>query len=255
MTKLAIILTLLTMAYALELKYLRTDQLITLKKGNCRLKTGTIKLIHLINIDEIEETVNYLAQLTFKMSNTTIEDLLSNKVRSLHDNLLQIKPSIRFKRWDTVGQVLKWIGGTPDADDLRIINTTMNDLITQNNEQYKINTQLDGRITQLMKSVAQHRITENRELEAVQILMKLNDVNHILENIMDSILNTKIKQPNSKLLSISELQFIQETLNKQGVSTITLEEALQFTVPLMAAQRGKLVYILKVPRLHEQPGE
>lgn len=246
---------LLAITQALELKFLNQDPMITLTKGNCRIQTGTIKTIHYINIDEIEVTVNYLSQLTFKVTNTSIGELLVRKINELNNNLLQIKPSERFKRWDTVGHVLKWIGGTPDADDLRIINSTMNELISQNNAQFEVNTQLNERITQLVDSLKQHESTQDRELEAVQLFMRMSDANHILENIMDAILNTKIHQPSNKLWSIAELSFIQDLLNKQGIHTATLENALEFAQPLMAAQKGRLIYILKIPQLREQPGE
>lgn len=196
-----------------------------------------------------------MSQLAFKMTDTSIRNLLENKVNTVQNNLLQIKPTVRFRRWDTIGHVLKWIGGTPDADDLRIINTTMNSLITQNNKQFEVNTQLNTRINHLLESVNKHEVAENKELEALQILAKLNDVNHMIENIMDAILNTKIKQPNSKLLTISELAAIQRLLTKQGVPTSTLEEALEYAQPLIATQKEKLIYILKIPQLQEQPGE
>lgn len=131
----------------------------------------------------------------------------------------------------------------------------MNSLITQNNKQFEVNTQLNTRINHLLESVNKHEVAENRELEVLQILAKLNDVNYMIKNIMDAILNSKIKQPNSKLLTISELAAIQRLLTKQGVPTSTLEEALEYAQPLIATQKEKLIYILKIPQLQEQPGE
>lgn len=106
MTKLAILLA-LTMANALEIRHLYNEPILTLRKGSCRVQKGTIKLVHVININKIEDTVNYLSQLAFKMTDTSIRNLLENKVNTVQNNLLQIKPTVWFRRWDTIGHVLK----------------------------------------------------------------------------------------------------------------------------------------------------
>lgn len=84
-----------------------------------------------------------------------MSNLILQKSRELVNNLYQIKPtkSRRNKRWDAVGTVWKWIAGSPDAEDLRIINRTFNGLIDENNEQVKVNSMIDTKISEITSTV------------------------------------------------------------------------------------------------------
>lgn len=55
----------------------------------------------------------------------------------------------RFKRWDSIGSVWKFIAGSPDADDLRIINSTLNQVIDYNNVQVSINRHINNQLEDL----------------------------------------------------------------------------------------------------------
>lgn len=80
-------------------------------------------------------------------------------MKTIYNNLLQIEPEEQkiSKRQDLLGTTWKWLEakarGSPDAQDLRIINSTTNELIIQNNQQFDVNDRLNKKIYDLTKSI------------------------------------------------------------------------------------------------------
>lgn len=120
----------------LEIDDLHQNPILLLKEQNCYIQTGIIKIVHPINLTSLEENVSLFINISRKIDKTF--PLASLIVRN---NLYKLKPMkrARQKRWDIIGKGWKWLAGNPDADDLRIINSTFNSLIDQSNEQIKIN--------------------------------------------------------------------------------------------------------------------
>ncbi|XP_062541881.1 uncharacterized protein LOC134209874 [Armigeres subalbatus] len=110
----------------------------------------------------------------------------------------------RTKRWDTLGVAWKWIAGSPDAEDLRIINTTLEDLISQNNQQTKINNILNNRIDAMMATInklIEQQSVQNKilleEMDAITLLLYMDTTNKILEDLEDTVLRTRIELANT----------------------------------------------------------
>lgn len=237
--------------------------ILSIQVTKCRLETGNINVIHPINLTNLEYTIDTLTNLIYKRehNNNFLQSITKHKVRELYTNFHQIKPSratTRSKRWDAIGTTWKWIAGTPDADDLRILNLTMNQLIHQNNEQYRINEQIDERLQKLTNTVIQ--LAEDRhsnkailsELDTVIILMNIDTVNKILLDIQDTILFTKTATVNSKILSLKEVKTILSMLQDQGVLIDIPDMALELVTPKVTANENTILYILKVPQLEKK---
>ena len=72
------------------------------------------------------------------------------------DNVLKTLISTRrTKRWDSLGSAWKFVAGSPDANDLRIINSTINGLIQNNNAQVKINRELNQQMKEFVFQTTQ----------------------------------------------------------------------------------------------------
>jgi hypothetical protein len=54
-------------------------------------------------------------------NHNTLKKLLNHEVGKLHNNFYQLNPN-RFRRWDSIGKIWKFIAGTSDAEDLKLIN-------------------------------------------------------------------------------------------------------------------------------------
>lgn len=229
------------------------------KINDCKLQTGYIKIVHPINITNLKNNVYLFVKIARQIDREMpISDLILQKSRELVNNLHQLKPinPRRTKRWDTLGTAWKWIAGSPDADDLRIINTTLNNLVTQNNQQTKINNIINIRINEMATTVnklIEQQSTENKillkELDAITLLLYMDTTNNILEDLEDTILRTRIKLANNKLLSLKEILTIETLLNEQGIKTQFPEEALNYAKPKIAIRGDNLLYILQIPKV------
>lgn len=243
----------------LTLTNLNDDPILMIKTRRCKIQTGTIKIVHPINLTDLEFTIQTLTNIAYKKisENNSLKDIVRHKIKDVYSNFYQIRPQVnhRTKRWDAIGTTWKWIAGNPDAQDLRIINTTLNQLIDENNKQYTVNEQLGQRIQQLTNTI--NRIVENyhinqialKELDVITLILNVDVINKILLDIQDAILLSKTATTNSKILSLKEVNAIKEILQNQGITVDLPDEALTYITPKMATSKDTLLYILHVPQL------
>lgn len=225
----------------LSIRDLQNDPLLLVEMKSCKIQTGTIKIIHPINISSIEETAEILVQASYKsnvQATNPLINMLRLKTKKLFSNLHQLKPQQhhRAKRWDAVGTVWKWIAGTPDASDLHAINSTMNDLIDQNNQQYKVNQNINDRIQKLTHAIKEITVQASlndlmlNDLEIITSILNIDTLNQLLEDIQDAIMLSKLSITSNKILSIREILAVKGLLEEQGVNIHLPDEALQITV-------------------------
>ena len=244
----------------MSIRDLQNDPLLLVEMKSCKIQTGTIKIIHPINISSIEETAEILVQASYKINvqaTNPLTNMLRLKTKKLFSNLHQLKPQQhhRAKRWDTVGTVWKWIAGTPDASDLHAINSTMNDLIDQNNQQYKVNQNINDRIQKLTHAIKEITTQASlndlvmNDLEIITSILNIDTLNQLLEDIQDAIMLSKLSITSNKILSIREILNVKGLLEEQGVNIHLPDEALQFVTPKFATSPGILLYFMQIPLL------
>lgn len=260
-TIIALILTIISVKpQTLTIRNLRNDPLLLIKEKSCKIQTGTIKIIHPINLSSIEETAELLVRSSYKNDvhiTNPLTNILRFKTRQLYSNLHQLKPQEphRTKRWNAVGTVWKWIAGTPDASDLHAINTTMNELIDQNNQQFKINQNINDRIQELTHAIREITIQANlndllmNDIRIISSIFNIDIINKLLEDIQDAIMLSKVSIATTKILSIKEIITIKGLLDDQGINIHLPDEALQFVTPKFATSPGTLLYFMHVPLL------
>lgn len=250
---------LLASSSTFEILELGKNPIVLVKHRSCKIQTGTIKLIHPINLHQIEESIELLTTRFYSKLTPTnpLNEIVKFRIRKLYSTLHALKPHRhnRPKRWNQLGTAWKWIAGSPDANDLRIINTTLSELVSQNNKQYRINDNINiriGQLTQTVNEIANSLNRHNDELDVVQgvtTMLNVDIINELLDNIQEAISFSKIAVINNKMLTTRELNMIRATLEDQGVETIFPEEALQFVTPKIAVKDKDLLYILHVPEL------
>lgn len=247
-----------TLCQHLEIKNLHQDPILLFQIKDCFIQTGIIKIIHPINLTTLEDNVKSLLEISEKIDRSLpMSNLIIHKSKQIADNFYELKPIkvSRQKRWDIIGKTWKWIAGNPDAEDLRIINSTFNNLIDQSNEQIKINQMINERTTKITSTInhlIEHHSSLNsillKEIDAITLLLSMDALNNIIEEIEDTILRTRISLPNSKLLTLKEIFLIESILNEQGITTDFPEDALNYAKPKIASKSDMLLYILEVPK-------
>lgn len=246
----------------LQIKNLHNNPISISIIRNCKVQEGLTKIIHPIDLNNIETTINKLSIFIsfFTKDQLGFKEIIKVKFSKLRDNFIKIKPNLRNrqKRWDLLGTTWKWLAGNPDAEDLRIINSTMDEIIEQNNEQFKINNKINKRFEQLVKTVNELTNKSNNEtamnlteFEMIRTIINIDIVNKILEDIQDAITGSKITLPNNKLLSAKEIIIIESLLLEDGVNIEIPDDALKYVTPKIVINNYTLLYIIEVPKLEK----
>lgn len=257
------ILNIIAQCQELGIKPLNNDPVLILQNSKCKIQTGTTKLIHPINLTDIEQTMEIVSTLAYKKITNPLTKIVKQKLQELYTNFHQIKPTstIRRKRWDKLGTAWKWIAGNPDAQDLRIINSSMNDLINENNRQYQVNNQVNLKLQTLTNTV--NEIVENsysnkvvlNEVETLITILNIDTINKILLDIQDAIILSKTFTVNTRILSLKEITTIRLLLEEQGIKVDLPDEAINLVTPKIAVSKDTLLYILHVPQLEPEEAD
>lgn len=245
-------------AQKLTIRNLGTEPLLVLDVQNCKIQEGNFKIIHPINLTEIEQTLKNLHSnfLQAVRLDSSLYNIVSHKIYDLYYAISQLKPR-RRKRWDQIGTIWKWLAGSPDAEDLRIINTTFNNIVDGHNGQHMINEGVNRRLTKLTQSLnavirRSNNDNETMEITAMKFLLNVNVMADVVTNIQDAVIGARVLLPSSKILTTSEVDIIAESLTQQGVELQFLEEALDFVEPKVAVTKDVILYIIQLPQISNQ---
>lgn len=225
--------------------------------GKAQVKSGHLRAYYPFNIQQIEEIIvkNY-EDLSTNIDSGPLYNIINMKLKTLYETLCKIKPQVvREKRWDNIGTVWKWIAGNPDAEDLRMINATLNSLIVQNNHQVLINEGINQRlkdVTNIANNVLtlEHERFKQRsiELQHLIIISNLDSLQNHLENIEEAILLAKHGIPSSKILTLSELEEMTTFLSRHNIFVSSPEQMLAKSIAQVSMNMTYIVYMLKYPQ-------
>ncbi|XP_062558338.1 uncharacterized protein LOC134223214 [Armigeres subalbatus] len=253
--------TAIPMQGQIQIHDLNKNPIAIIPLGKAKIKNGYVRIIQPINLSQLHDIIVKFDELIKNnVYNNQLYKLLENRNNLLYQTFLKIIPSFsRVKRWDTIGTILKWIAGTPDAEDLHIINKTMNALIDNNNQQTYINENINYRIKHLnqavnelvdldFKSTQQHAI----EINLLTILLNLNAAQHQLEVLEDAILLAKNGIPSSQLLTMKDYLRIKQFLEHQNIHVKSFEDLLSKSSTQVAMNNTHVMYMLKVPQFSSE---
>lgn len=186
--------------------------------------------------------------------------LIRVKLDKLYKTYKKLKHSDgkRIKRWNSLGTAWKYISGSPDAEDLKIINSTTNSLIEQNERQIRINKQFEERIGNLTKIIslvlADNNSIREETLEgfhSVNLLFNIDELINQLEVIEEAITLARFSIPSSRLITSEELQAAQEFITDNGLKLDTLDNVLDIASAYVMHNQNSVIYALKIPRIKD----
>lgn len=150
--------------------------LLTIETGNSFIKIGNHRLFHILELDNYEPIFRKLLaniQGIRTFSNfTDMFEILESKYGTVHSLFNNLRPKQRNKRglFNFLGTGIKRITGNMDHNDYEQISKNIFELqiknkrlINENNEQLKINLQLQNRINSIINRLNQQQseITKN----------------------------------------------------------------------------------------------
>lgn len=243
----------------IEIHNVSNDPVVIVKIGEARIIEGYQKFVHAINITDIEQSISQIEShiSTVNISHPELITLLKRKTDDLRNNIKQLKPRRKQKRWDALGRAWKWMSGSPDADDLRIITKGINEMVDNSNKQIKINDQVFdslGNLTEitnkLINITEQNSKLSSEETQVLHLILNLDIINQEIASIQEAIIFAKLGTVNYKLLTTDEIIQIDELLSNQGMHLDLLEEAINFAKVTIGTNNELLLYVVNIPKFY-----
>lgn len=222
---------------------------------------GQSKIVNKINTTQIGWAIHDIKTkiLTRHNDDAELTALLTWKINELESNLRQIQPKPRRqKRWDALGRAWKWMSGSPDADDLEIINNGINKITDNSNRQITVNDELFDGLNNMTETINELIREENRTHRAVKagndlfnIILNLNIINQEIITIQNSITLAKLGVVNNRMLRPREIELMNQILSDQGIPIDVLDEALGFASVTIGTDGETILYIINIPNLSD----
>lgn len=244
----------------------RNEGYLPIKIGEEKLVNHYIKVLHIINITELEVAKSKIGENMKLLSKTLPSDsindssykTLARNYKELESKLKTIMPRNRNKRGliNLVGKTLKFIAGTMDSEDeemiinsLQNLNSDTTHLIEENNKQVKINKELQLQIENLKSNILNQRryisshiqnLVFNTQIKDNFYYMKIifqihNDINsllHFVDTIEDVILTSRLGILTKNILTDEESELIRsnDEFKEIRIASLTFEETVILTL-------------------------
>lgn len=227
-----------------------------------KIQDGTFKIVHVIKLNEYQ---NFLNEIQIFINNSLPKDSIffpsiTHEVNQLSEMLNSIYPLEKSKQKRSInmlGTAWKFIAGSPDHDDLQIIENNLNSLNKNNDKQVVINEMLSDRmnnltiiVNKLNKVIGKTDSISNTV--AISIQVKLRIVKEDLQNIKYAIQWAKNNIINSILLNKKEVHLALDMLNKEKIEYSSVEEALEFAKVKILYYNSTLLYVIYIPLTSEK---
>lgn len=255
--------------------------IVVFKTNSVFIKEGFHTLIHEFNLDSfkiiLKQYESIIAQLEENLNIIELVTILKQKQIQTHSILENLTTkSKRTKRsLNFLGSTIKMITGNLDNEDLLQIENQLetlknsnNVLITENNEQVKINELFESRMNNLTKMAYR----QTREIESIikqnilgldravdwkhvlhvhNIIFNIDMVQHQLTTIFESIQLSRLGVISKALLQPSELDFATQLLESQGITIESYDQTYEFLEPVAFHNGSKIIFLIKIPKLRQ----
>lgn len=251
--------------------------LFALKIGKVFIKDGYHTLIHEFKLfafhsilKQYEIIINELEQ------NPQIEEIteiLKQKLRQANVVLQNLTPKQKHKRSiEILGSIVKSITGNLDSQDFitlsNQINTLKNSnnvLITENNEQVKINDLFEKRLNNLTKQAFRQTVEINRFIKQARlnldraldwnhmlhlqnIIFNVDTVRYQLDTIFESIQLSRLGVISKALLYPTELEFATQLLTSEGIEINSYDQTYEYLEPSAFHNGSSIILLVKIPK-------
>lgn len=258
--------------------------LVSIQMGHGRIKIGSHKIFHILDLAYVESTIRKLRTITNDLKIFNVEDsvaLINRKLDIIQKSYTHLLPISRSKRglFDGVGSMIKVITGNLDNQDLIKINMQLDDLlnqnkalVTENNEQVRINHKVQDRINRIINTLNdQQNVIKNNfigfrqdiingkntsdEIKIVKEIFNLNLNIDIMatqvNNIFEAIQMSKVKVISKDILSTEELNEATKILENENVIIDSFDQTIEYLDLIVIHKHTKIVFIVLIPTLQK----
>lgn len=255
--------------------------LVIISAGESFMKVGEHRIYHTIDFDLYQPTFTKFKAIIKELRTfgnfTELNDIISAKLDNLRNIYFGLRMKTRQKRGliNFVGSGIKFLTGNMDHEDyieisrdLDDLKSQNNNLVRENNQQRKINFDMQDRINKLIKQLNYQQSlivknlnnaqSNNNLQNQIQLLEKLVNVNiqldHLISHFKDvseSIHLAKLNLISKHILQPDELSFSIEKLEEKGIIIDNIEQVYDFLEISAFYNMSKLVFVIKIPSIEK----
>lgn len=221
-------------------------------QGHGRIQKGYYYYIHHFNLDSFKTQIQSLKFQFKSIENNQFTNLIISKFNDIDSSIKSLLPVKRVKRWDSVGTAWKYLAGNPDANDLRIINSSINSLISNNNEQVRINREISLQMKEALfktKESIQLFNSKASELYSINIYLNLEFLYEKLNQIKETVMLARIGLLNDRVLSPAEIDLLVKDLARENITVWNTAEALTYATTSIVTNELDIALLIKLPML------
>ncbi|XP_050339500.1 uncharacterized protein LOC126765866 [Bactrocera neohumeralis] len=249
--------TITTSLASIEILDYTNSYLVTINNGLAKIQDGTFRLIHIIDINKYEQLLTDIQDhITDKIpKDTFLRPILKHEINQTLEILDTLKPTktsrIR-KSINILGTAWKYLAGSPDHDDLEIINKNLLNLNQNNNKQVIINELFTNRINNIsnVMNLISNSIRKDDSIIneiVIDLQSKIRLIKEELVNIKYAIQWAKTNVLNTLLLNKEEIKTALEKLREEQMPFNNAEEALEFSKINVLSKEMLIIYMIKIP--------
>lgn len=228
----------------------------TIKRGQGRIINGTFNLVHVINLENYDEALKQIIPLVEKVNSTNLmKPQLEFQINQIMESLKKLRGTssrMQKRSINWIGSAWKWLAGSPDATDWDNILKSQNELIDNNNRQYKINREV-MKVTNEVIGNYNLILKEIKGMDQHLEQITFNKLGIIKEPLNEIVLAAEIAKRgivNTNLLSRAEIQkILKETEVLPYFSEI---EAIEYAQPKVVTNGQTILYVLSLPKTCNQ---
>ncbi|XP_055534450.1 uncharacterized protein LOC129723961 [Wyeomyia smithii] len=255
--------------------------LLALDMGKSFVRIGKHRLYHVVDLKQCEPIFARLDVAIHGLKSfgnlSDLTAMLESKFSNTRKMFQNLMPRQRNKRGllNFVGSAIKQITGNLDNDDLIEISKTLKALeiddkilINENNEQARINTQLQDRLNKFIEQFEfDHNLIRKNLIAAksnsgidktIKLLREILKINIQLDNleshlklIFESIQLAKLNTIPRDILSPDELSIILDHFTNHKIIIDSIDQVYQFLNLSAFYNHTKIVFIVEIPLLDE----
>lgn len=243
------------------------------QKGDGRVIAGYNRLLHIIDFSQFEFSLIIIENAIGQLINNSSDfsTIIQIKLRDIKHILNTLHINSRNKRSiNILGSAIKFVTGNLDAEDLKLINSNLDEmrksenlLIDQNNRQIKLNSKFENRLNLINDQIKNQQnilrkiansdnfvITENQK---IFIIFQLDSFLDTLKSIEYSIMLAKINIISKLILTQREIETIAQEITSQGLEIHDLGDASNYLSTTVFYRGSTLIISVNIPRLLTTP--
>lgn len=223
---------------------------IPIQDGDVVIFSDFETLAHITNLTSFGELVEETGRLVDLFPKSHMRKLLEADL----DQIVKMMDSLAIhhrqsRSINLIGKALKYIAGTPDYDDFNEVRGKQDELISANNRQVVINTELQSQINNLTNTVnVLLKNTRTSEIDSGHLydllLTRNRAIIRELDSIALSVVLSKIQLINPVLLDSREINFM---LKSENYSSVSISEIIVNSKLKVVQDKDVIIFLIKFP--------